>query len=74
MALIPKTHRNTEMYDCPRRGDFQYQRRGTPARRFRHRRTSWGVVVCAGKRTCISQDTLRRNRRAVTFFAMPFVN
>jgi len=30
-----------------------------------------GIVVCAGKRTCISQDTLRRNRRAVTFGDIP---
>ena len=26
-----------------------------------------GNVVCAGKHTCISQDTLRRNRRAAAF-------
>jgi hypothetical protein len=45
--------------------------RGTPARRFRHGR---GILACggyAGKRTCISQDTLWRNRRAVAFSAMP---
>jgi len=37
---------------------------------FRHGRGFLGVVVCAGKRTCISPDTLRRNRRAVAFFSL----
>ncbi len=49
----------------------QVHERQTPARRFRHRRGILGVVVCAGKRTYISQDTWRRNRRAVAFGDIP---